>query len=220
MKKKFLFLLMSLSCVISASAFTYDDEDDDGPVTDRRSSVLKVGPTLGLTFSTMSKFDGADLGQGMGIGFQGGAAVQVHLGRKRGADAGTGPLAIQAEALYVNHSVKTDQENISLNYFEVPLLLKYFVTPNLNIEVGPTFCGTLSTSPDNISDNAKLVNIPVGQIKGFDVKATIGVSYELKQGLYASARYNLGTSDLAGDFPCKVSAFTLSVGWMFDIFKF
>lgn len=218
MKKKFLLVMMALASVVSTQAFTYDDEDDvSGPV-DRRTMVLKVGPKAGVNFSTMSKFDEVDLGQGMGVGFELGAAAQLHFGRKRGADAGTGPLALQVEALYVNHSIKTDVENIKLNYFEVPILLKYFITPNFNIEVGPTIAGTLSTGPDYLVGSN--YSIATGDIKGFDIKATIGVSYELKKGLFASARYNLGTSDLAGNFPCKVSAVSVSVGWLFDVAKF
>ena len=113
---------------------------------------------------------------------------------------------------------KTNSEDIKLTYFEVPILLKFYVTPNLNIEVGPNICGSLSSSPDYIEDSN--TRIATGDLKGFDLKVTAGVSYELKNGLYASLRYHLGTSDLAGNFPCKVSAASLTLGYKFNIFKF
>ena len=221
MKKKFLFMFLALSCAFSSSAFAYDDDEDGSKVVpDRRSTVLKLGPKLGVNFSHMSKFKDADLGQGMGVGFEAGIAAQLHIGRKRGADAGTGPLGVQLEAFYAANAVKTSDKNISLKYLQVPVLLKYFVIPNLSIEAGPTFCFPLSASPDMIKDKANLVNIPTGQLKAGDVKITLGVSFETKQGFYASARYNIGTSKLAKDFPCKVSVISLNVGWLFNIAKF
>ena len=100
----------------------------------------------------------------------------------------------------------------------MPILLKIYVTPNFNIEVGPNISGTLSVSPDYLTkDN---VRIAIGDIKGFDVKVCVGASYELKSGLFANLRYNLGTSELAKNFPCKVSAASLTIGYKFNIFKF
>ena len=220
MKKKFLFMLLALSCAFSSSAFAYDDDEDSNGVQDRRSSVFKLGPKVGVNFSHMSKFQDADLGQGMGVGFEVGLAAQLHFGRKRGADAGTGPLGVQLEAFYAANAVKTSDKNISLKYLQVPVLLKYFVIPNLSIEAGPTICFPLSASPDMISDKANLVNIPTGNLKAKDVKITLGVSFESKAGFYASARYNIGLSKMAEDFPCKMSVISLNVGWLFNIAKF
>ncbi len=220
MKKKFLFMLLALSCAFSSSAFAYDDDEDPNAVQDRRSSVLKLGPKVGVNFAHMSKFQGADLEQGMGVGFNLGVAAQMHFGRKRGADAGTGPLGVQLEVLYAQNSIKTSSKNIKLSYLEVPVLVKFFVLPNLSIEAGPTFCKLLSSSPDVISDKSKVVSIKTGDLKGGDVRLSIGANFETKMGLVLGARYNIGTSKLAGNFPCKVNDLSINAIWLFDIAKF
>lgn len=219
MKRKFLFLAMTLFLATSVQANVNDDDDVDD-ITDTRSSVVKLGPKLGINMATMSKYKGADLGQGMGIGFQGGLAIQAHLGRKRGADAGTGPMAVQLELLYARNSIKTSSENINLSYFEVPVLAKFFPLPILSIELGPTFCKLLSSSPEMISERSQQVRVKTGDFKGGDIKLTVGVNLETKVGFVIGARYNMGTSKLAGNFPCRVSDFSINAIYLFDIFKF
>ena len=89
---------------------------------------------------------------------------------------------------------------------------------NLYIEVGPTFAGTLSSSPDYLEVNN--TRYKTGDLKGFDVKATVGLGYRFNtnaanEGFYVNARYYLGTSELAGNFPGKISSAELSIGYTF-----
>ena len=166
----------------------------------------------------MSKYDPIDLGSRTGISFQGGLVVNAHFGQKAGAGAGTGPCGLQLELLYAQHNMKTNlNDNIKLGYLEVPVLFKYYFTKELNVEVGPTFAFLMSKAPDNLMGGA--TSIAIGEFKGGDVKATIGISYQTN-GFFVSARYNHGFSELAKNFPCKVSTVTLSVGYLFDVFKF
>lgn len=214
MKK--LFLLASIFMMaVSATAQDYEEGND---VVDTRKNVVSLGVTAGGNYSMMSKYDPVDLGSRTGVGFQGGLAINAHFGQKPGAGAGTGPIGLQLEVLYAQHSFKTDlNENIKLSYLEAPLLFKYYFTKELNIEVGPTFAFLMSKKPDELVGPS--TSIAIGELKGGDVRATVGISFQTK-GFYVSARYNHGFSDLAKNFPCKVSAATLSVGYLFDIFKF
>ena len=214
MKK--LFLLASIFMMaVSATAQDYEEGND---VVDTRKNVVSLGVTAGGNYSMMSKYDPVDLGSRTGVGFQGGLAINAHFGQKPGAGAGTGPIGLQLEVLYAQNSFKTDlNENIKLSYLEAPLLFKYYFTKELNIEVGPTFAFLMSKKPDELVGPS--TSIAIGELKGGDVRATVGISFQTK-GFYVSARYNHGFSDLAKNFPCKVSAATLSVGYLFDIFKF
>lgn len=214
MKK--LFLLASIFMMaVSATAQDYEEGND---VVDTRKNVVSLGVTAGGNYSMMSKYDPVDLGSRTGIGFQGGLAINAHFGQKPGAGAGTGPIGLQLEVLYAQHSFKTDlNENIKLGYLEAPLLFKYYFTKELNVELGPTFAFLMSKKPDELVGPS--TSIAIGELKGGDVRATIGISYQTN-GFYVSARYNHGFSDLAKNFPCKVSAATLTVGYLFDIFKF
>lgn len=213
--KKLFFLASIFMMAVSATAQDYEEGND---VVDTRKNVVSLGVTAGGNYSMMSKYDPVDLGSRTGIGFQGGLAINAHFGQKPGAGAGTGPIGLQLEVLYAQHSFKTDlNENIKLSYLEAPLLFKYYFTKELNIEVGPTFAFLMSKKPDELVGPS--TSIAIGELKGGDVRATIGISFQTK-GFYVSARYNHGFSDLAKNFPCKVSAATLSVGYLFDIFKF
>lgn len=214
MKKVFL-LAVAVFIAVSANA----QERADKGVVDTRKNVVSLGVTLGGNFSMMSNYDPIDLGSRTGLSFQGGAAINVRFGQRKGAGAGTGPIGVQLELLYANHNIKTDlNENIKLGYLEIPVLFKYYFNQEFNIEVGPTFAFLVSKSPDVLYGPS--TDMFIGELKGGDVRATIGVSYHSKKGFFATARYNHGFCDLAGNFPCKVSAVTLSVGYLFDIFKF
>lgn len=227
MKK--LFLLSAIMMIaMSANAqvtFTEDEssqkqEEETGfRFEDNRKNVVSLGITAGGNYSMMSKYEPVDLGSRTGVGFQGGIALNMHFGQRRGADPGTGPIGLQIEALYAQHCMKTDlSADIKLGYLEIPVLLKYYITPNVNIELGPTFCYIMSKAPDELKGDA--TSFSIGELKGGDIKGTIGVSYQAKSGFYACARYNMGFSDLAKNFPCKVSAVSVSVGYLFNIFKF
>jgi len=227
MKKLFILCAISMMAMTATAQVTFaedetkqqEEETGFGTISDTRKNVVSLGITAGGNYSMMSKYDPVDLGSRSGIGFQGGAAVNIHFGQRRGADAGTGPIGLQIEALYALHSIKTDlSDDIKLGYLEVPVLLKYYITPNVNIELGPTFCYILSKSPDVLEGTS--TTVAIGELKGGDIKGTIGVSYQTKAGFYASARYNLGLSELAGNFPCKVSTVSVSIGYLFNIFKF
>lgn len=213
--KKLILLASIFMMAVSATAQDYEEGND---VVDTRKNVVSLGVTAGGNYSMMSKYDPIDLGSRTGIGFQGGLAINAHFGQKPGAGAGTGPIGLQLEVLYAQHSFKTDlNENIKLGYLEAPLLFKYYFTKELNVELGPTFAFLMSKKPDELVGPS--TSIAIGELKGGDVRATVGISYQTN-GFYVSARYNHGFSDLAKNFPCKVSAATLTVGYLFDIFKF
>ena len=214
MKK--LFLLISIfTMAVSANAQDFEESND---VVDTRKNVVSLGVTAGGNFSMMTKYDPIDLGSRTGISFQGGLVVNAHFGQKPGAGAGTGPFGAQLELLYAQHNMKTNlNDNIKLGYLEIPLLFKYYFTKELSVEVGPTFAFLMSKKPDELVGPS--TTIAIKDLKGGDVKASIGLTYQTN-GFFASVRYNHGFSDLAGNFPCKVSAATLSVGYLFDVFKF
>ena len=185
-----------------------------------RAYRISIGPKVGVNFSTMSGNPaGGDMGAKMGVGFHGGAVLNAHFGRKSESSAGgTGMFGVQLEALYDQHVIKTEgSDNLSMSYFEVPLMLQFYPIPDFCIEVGPTVAGTIGRSPDELV----FTNLSLGtkDLQGYDVKISVGAQYRMKNGFTMSARYNLGTSDLAGNLPCKISAFQVSLGWMFNIVK-
>lgn len=206
-----------ISMLISLFAIGLYAQEGFGDFTVMDSSYrIYLGPKVGVNFGTMSGMD--VLNPAMGVGFQGGLVANFHFGRRtEKAEGGTGRWGIQVEALYSQRTVKTDFENLKLGYFEVPILAQYYVLPELSIEVGPTIAGSLSSSPDEMQVGNLMYE--TGELKGFDVMISAGVGYKHKSGFTASARYNLGMSELAGNFDGKVSTFSVSVGWLFSLIK-
>ena len=132
--KKLLFLAAILMMAMSANAqvtFAEDEssqqEDEFANVgfVDKRKNVVSLGVKAGVNFSTMSKYDDADLGLKGGIGFEGGLVIAARFGKRtQGSDPGTGLIGLQIEPSYVQHTIGTDKDDIKLSYLEVPVLLK------------------------------------------------------------------------------------------------
>lgn len=213
--KKFLTMMVMAVFTVNIAA-----QEEIGEIIDSPYRIY-MGVKGGASFSTMNGLpDALGLDPKMGVGFQGGIVAGIRLGRWGGndkAEGGTGRFGIQLEALYSQRTVKTEVENLKLSYFEVPVLAQCYITRDIFVELGPTIAGTLSSSPDEMKTGN--MAIATGELKGFDVMLTGGVGYKHKSGFIASARYNYGMSELAGNFPGKISTFNVSVGWVFDLNK-
>lgn len=249
MKKLNLIFLSLFACIASASA-QIDGGGDDGfgqkpksTTTNpsqgqggKRLSVktknynyeFSVGPRAGIGISSMSESEGLNIYDGSGLNFGGGVAANIRFGGKdsRGrALDGQGLFGIGLELNYKSMSVKTKPgDNLKMSYFEVPVLLQFYPCyntkqlKNIYIEAGATIAGTLSASPNKIS--YQNTTYATGDLKGFDVRPTVGVGYRFNKnsandGFYAGARYYLGTSKLAGNFPGKMSSAEITIGYLF-----
>jgi hypothetical protein len=214
MKKYFILLVAT---VFAVSLFAQEEEIIGDEIIDS-SYRINVGPKIGINFSSVSGLTNFDLNPKSGLGFQGGLTANFHFGRRTPkSEGGTGLFGIQVEAMYSQRTIKTDAEDVKLSYVEVPILAQFYLMRELSIEVGTTLAGPLSSSPDEMKvGNA---HIFTGDLKGFDAMITAGIGYTHRSGFTASARYNLGMSELAGNFDGKVSTVTVSVGWLFSLVK-
>ena len=230
--KRFLLLMLVVLGTTNAFAQTIrkgGDAVDDitGPID--ASFRILVGPKVGMNMAMMSGLqDEFGLNPSSGMGVQGGLAANFHFGRRTSkAQGGTGMWGVQVEALYSQRTIKTDIEDLKFSCLEVPVLVQYYITPSLCVEAGPTLVTTLSSSPDKIfiqnfeetSTSITDLTVKTGEIKAFDVMLSAGVGYKHKSGFTASARYNLGMSELAGNFAGKVSTVSVSIGWFFNVVK-
>lgn len=197
---------------------------------------LSLGPRVGFGLSMMSEgeglYPGTKLSDGPGFGFDAGLGLNVRFGGKdsRGrALNGQGLIGVGLELNYASRSVKTKAEkNLNLGYVEIPVLFQIYPTfqsrhlRNLYIEVGPTFSILASSSPEKlqVEEQFSTTVYNTKDFKGGDIKGTIGVGYRFNgtsanDGFYANIRYNLGMSNLAGNFPGKISSVELSIGYLF-----
>lgn len=233
MKKLFFLTAMFIVAMTATAQVTFAGDGDENAqdgigIGDPRKSTMSIGLKVGANYSTMTKYDEVDLGFKGSVGFEAGVVLSAHFGKRtKASDPGTGAFGVQIEALYSQHTIKTDfDDNLKLSYFEVPILAKYYFMPNFNVEAGVCIAGTLSSSPDRLTaavDEPYPMDITfaTGDFKGFDIRPTIGLAYSMSNsGLAIGARYYLGTSDLAKNFSCKVNTIEVALSYSFNVFKF
>lgn len=224
-KRAFLTLAVAVGMAVSASAQGIVPVDDEVITSDEEiviSEVLKpyalsIGPKIGANYSIAGDPDGMDLGLSGNVGFSAGVAANLRFGRPAGRPFGTERFGVQLEALYSMRSLKSDVEDITMNCFEIPVLFQWYFVPTFAIEVGPTFTGAFSTSPKEFKYNNTVYQMD--KVKAYDVMLSIGLNCKLKNGFTADLRYNLGNSDMAGNFKTKVSTISLGIGWLFNVIK-
>lgn len=104
----------------------------------------------------------------------------------------------------------SDGNIIALNYLNVPLMGKYYLTKGLSLEAGPQFGFLLSAKNEgtDVKDS----------FKTFDFGVNVGLGYKLNNGLNFGARYNLGLTninDLSGSGKNRNGVIQLSIGYFF-----
>lgn len=220
MRKRF---LLCAGALVLALGLWAQSSGDDEFTTIKRPLAISIGVKGGANYAFAAEPKEMKLGMKGGVGFQGGLAVNLHFSdRQDYKPSGTGRWGVQLEGLYALRTLKTDIDDIKMSCFAVPVLAQFYVSPSFTIELGPTFTGVLSTSPKVLSQGSVesgFLNMHINKIKGFDIMASVGVGYYHNSGFTASARFNLGNSDLAGNFQTKVSSAELSVGYLFTVFK-
>lgn len=224
-KKLILTSCMAMGLMASAWAqgIVPVDDDNDVMVINRsltiveKPYVLSVGPKIGLNYSLAGDPQGMNIGMTGNVGFSVGAVGNIRFFRPVGKPLGTERFGVQLEALYSMHSLKTDTQNITMNCFEIPVLLQWYFLPMFAVEVGPTFTGAFSASPKDYNYNNAVYHMD--KMKAYDVMVSFGVNCQLRNGFTADLRYNLGNSDIAGNFQTKVSTISLGIGWLFNVIK-
>ncbi|MCL6294386.1 porin family protein [Jejuia spongiicola] len=121
-------------------------------------------------------------------------------------------FSFQPELLYSGQGYDTGistEGNIALNYLNIPLIGKYYVTKRLSLEAGPQI-GFLLSTKGGTKDYKDL-------FKTTDFGVNFGLGYKLDNGLNFGARYVLGLSNIndVGSLKNKNGVLQLSVGYFF-----
>ena len=203
MKRIFLFAFVALfTCAISAQQVNF-------------------GAKAGVNFASIGGDDTEDV-EGK-TGFHLGLVSEILFSEK---------FAFQPEVLYSSQGAEGEysedglnvKAKLNLDYINIPLLAKYYVTPGLNLHAGPqlgfvvkaeeeyeaSFGGESESETMDIKD----------EVKGMDFGLAVGLGYKLNMGLFFDARYNLGLTNIwdyedEEDFSQKNNVIQLSVGFMF-----
>lgn len=114
-------------------------------------------------------------------------------------------LSVQPELLYSVQGAKVQDEEIKLNYFTVPVMLKIYLNGNFNIQAGPQL-GMLLSESDNFAPYKS---------ETFDFGFAGGLEFFITEGLFAQARYYAGTKEVAENARLKNNVVSLSLGYIF-----
>ena len=114
-------------------------------------------------------------------------------------------ISVQPEFLYSAQGAKLRNEEIKLNYFSVPVLLKVYVTDGFNLQAGSQF-GMLLSESDNFSRYNS---------ETFDFGLTGGLEYFITDGFFVQARYYQGTKDVTNNTDLKNTVVSASLGFIF-----
>src|SRR6478735_4385199 len=133
------------------------------------------------------------------VGFYGGLTAQLPVGKK---------FSVAAELVYSLQGNKKrirfsdwapndeyiesgKKENMNLSYVNLPVLVKYGFIKNVYLETGLQAGLLISAKVKTSQGTGDIKDL----YKSFDVCWPIGVGYQLKNGLGANFRYNLGLTN-------------------------
>lgn len=224
-KKILLMTALAAGTAASASAQGFIEETETIYISQEevlRPAVFSIGPKVDFNYAIAGNPKNASnetmrVDMKGGAGFNAGLVGNVRFGRPAGRPYGTERFGVQLELLYSMRNLNNNVEKITFNNFEIPLLFQWYFIPELALEVGPTFTGAFSVSPNNWDYGNSTLH--PNKFKPFDVMASFGLNCKLRNGFMAEFRYNLGTSNVDNHFKTKVSTISIGVGWLFNVIK-
>lgn len=160
----------------------------------------KFGLKGGLNIASLTNSDG---GKSL-MSFNFGGFAEIKLNEK---------FALQPELLYSGQGVKYPEVgNFSMNYINLPVMVKYFITDGFNIQAGPQVGFLMSAKLDG-KDAKEL-------IKSSDFGMDLGAGYDVSENISVELRYFMGLSQtqkelMKGEAASKNNVIQLSVGYKF-----
>ena len=176
-----------------------------------------------LLFFLLVFISKAQLEYGIKAGFNRSDITHYNLDPKLGLNIGgfayyqiSENFALQPELLFSMQGVKNgDYSTISKNYLNIPLVMKFKVGRELNLQAGEYVGVLLSAKEKNevFEINDKDIT------KAFDFGLVFGLGYDYSANLSIDLRYNLGFTEIthSSEDP-KNTVLSLSVGYKFSNF--
>ncbi|WP_025740426.1 porin family protein [Aquimarina pacifica] len=179
-------------------------------VTTAQEESIRFGAKAGLNLSNFTGDDADDLD--MRTSFHIGALVEIPISET---------FAFQPELLYSSQGAQFEEEGVDfksiVNYINIPLILKYYVSEGFSLQAGPQI-GILASAKAKAEGNGAEVDVDAKDLyKGIDFGLNLGLGYQLEAGIFFDARYNIGLANIIDedDADAKNSVIQISVGYKF-----
>jgi len=194
MKNKFFILVVALMTLPTLQA----------------QEFFKMGAKAGLNFSTLTG-DAEDAE--MLTSFHLGLIAEFPLSEK---------FSFASEVLYSIQGASFNDDGLEgdgefkLDYIQIPLMAKYYVTDGFSLEAGPQIGFLTSSKLETEDEEVDTEDL----FSSFDYGLNFGLGYKLPGGIFFQGRYNLGLanildSDEFGDDKSQNSVIQISIGYMF-----
>ncbi|CDF79438.1 conserved hypothetical protein containing N-terminal outer membrane beta-barrel domain [Formosa agariphila KMM 3901] len=189
------------------------------------SKAVQFGAKAGVNISKLSGDDFNDVDSR--TSFNAGVLAEIPISER---------FSFQPEVFYSGQGfdvLEIDQDNIfdtdqnleyQLDYIQVPLLLKAYLVKGLSVEVGPQFGFKVheefDSEPNSDAGDFE-IDTDDSYVKDFDTSLAFGTSYKFDGGLFLSARYTLGLTNIFEDDTVfenvdgKNDVWQFGVGYMF-----
>ena len=155
---------------------------------------VHIGFKGGLNFASVVGGDAPNDISGR-IGFHAGFLAEFYVSRSFGVQ---GELMFSEQGFRFDEDVNGDgseeEIQVNLNYINIPVLAKYYITDNFTVAIGPQI-GV------NIGAQQEIINSPVGAgneredldiFETFDFSGVVGLEYKSNDGFFGQLRGTLG----------------------------
>ncbi|MDO6760615.1 porin family protein [Tamlana sp. 2_MG-2023] len=161
---------------------------------------FQFGIKGGLNFATITGDN--TLKSDMVTAFHVGGMLEIPISEK---------FSVQPEILFSGAGYSFEDNITALNYLDIPIIAKYYVTKGLSLEAGPQIGFLLSAKTEDLDVRDAYDNV--------NLSLATGVGYKLDNGLHFGARYNFGLTSMYNlndiDDKNTIGVFQLSVGYFF-----
>ncbi|CAM3419914.1 Outer membrane protein beta-barrel domain-containing protein [Flavobacterium longum] len=198
------------TAIVFASTLTANAQNEADNKSDKSASFGVKG---GVNFATITgdDFDSPD----MRTSFHVGALAEFPLAEM---------FSLQVEGLYSSKGFKSEIDGglvggdgeieYQLDYIDVPVLAKIYVTKGLSFEVGPQFSFLVNEEidADPTGDGGDL---ETSEAEDFDFGVAGGLTFQTEMGLFATGRYTYGMTEIIKDSDAHNSVIQVGIGYKF-----